>query len=149
MDISKFPMYDTTVKYRGFYNVDKHEPLRRNQLITIKKGTLVRDGKNVVKAASRKQHIKINSFNCGMSICVGHFHETSGHVSLHYQSKYDNETVMRTYGTEVLEDLWPLMTVKRYDDSNVGSIFLPISNPEIVYAGSGGYWKYIDINQLV
>lgn len=142
-------MYDTTVMYRGYHDDDAYKIFRRNQLITIKKGTLVRDGKNVVKAASRKQHIKIHSFNCGMSICVGHFHDISGHVGLYYQSKYDHETVMRTYGTEKLEDLWPLMTVKRYDDSKMVSIFLPISNPEIVYAGSGGYWKYIDINQLV
>jgi len=132
------------------YCEERNFPWKRGETVVLPKGTIVRENNGNPKELKRKQSVKIDHFLSGMSICVGHYWSTHDEVSLFYQDRHDPERVKKIYGTDKLEDLWPNIVPRFRDDNHpVISLFLPINNPELVYAGSGGYWKYVDINQLV
>jgi hypothetical protein len=74
---------------------------------------------------------------------VGH-RWLDGTIELYFQSDADQRDFRNKYGTENIADIWPLLRMNQY-----GSIFAPLQNPKLVWAGKGGYWSEADINQFV
>lgn len=127
---------------KNFQGYCEEFPIKPGQVITIPKGTLV-TCRGVLSETKRSTKVKVNHVLSGMSIPVGYFHAASGKHGWSYCTKDARQDVQKVYGTTDLDSLWPLMKVDGY-----GHISLPYSNPEVVWAGPGGYWKSADLNQL-
>jgi hypothetical protein len=127
--------------YLGFHETSEL-PIKRGQSLTIPKGTIYRH-RGQLREVKRATTIKVHSVMHGMSLCVGHLYQ-NGEVHFSFMDRHDPERIKEIYGHSNVAELWPLMRVNEY-----GSIFLPISNPEVTWAGSGGYWSEADINQFV
>jgi hypothetical protein len=127
--------------YRGFHNVSEL-PIKQGQTLTLPKGTIYRH-RGELREVKRATTIKVHSLQSGRSLCVGRIYK-DGEVHFSFMSRNDPELIKKVYGHAIMEDLWPLMTVNEY-----GSVFLPVSNPEVTWAGAGGYWSDADINQFV
>ena len=128
------------VVYQGFHE-NSELPIKRGQELTIPKGTLYHH-RGELHETRRAYKVRVHSVLNGMSVCVGHIYK-DGHVNLNFMSRNDRETVEELYGTSDLSQLWPRMTVRN------NSIYLPVSNPMVTWAGSGGYWSDADINQFL
>jgi len=126
-------------EYLGYHDVNSL-PIQAGDEVTITKGTLYKH-RGELREARRAKKVRISHVLCGMSECVGHYH--NGVVSLYITDRHTLARVQKRYGTTPLTELWPIMSVRD------GSIFIPVQNPEIVWAGSGGYWSEADINQFV
>ena len=121
-------------------------PINRGDVVTIPKGTLIKY-RGELKEITRAYRVKVDHVLSGQSIPVGAYFKHHDECQFFYWSRSDREIVRRLYGTEDSSTLWPLMTT--LDHGNYLSLFLPIQNPEIVWAGRGGYWTSADINQIV
>lgn len=134
----------TNKNYTG-YITEALLPIKAGMTVKLAKGVLYAcRGKLVENKKNRS--IKVNHVLPGQSLAVGFFHHASGEVHFSYTQRHDIYTVKNLYGTDNLMDLWPLMTTSDYD--HYSTIFLPISNPQVSWAGTGGYWCDADINQF-
>ena len=127
-------------QYLGFHRPEEL-PIKRGQELTIPKGTIYQH-RGKLHETRRAHKVKVQSVLGGMSYCVGHRYN-DGDVRFSYSNRRDRDNIKAAYGTDVLAQLWPLMTIRE------NSLFLPISNPEVTWAGAGGYWSDADINQFV
>ena len=125
----------------GYHDVETL-PIRKGETITIPKGTLYTYRGKLVDS-KRSYKVKVDHVLAGWSIPVGWFMPLFGDVHFNYLNRQDHGIVQSVYGLDYkLEELWPLMTVRN------GDILLPLSNPEVSWARSGGYWACADINQF-
>lgn len=131
------------------YTADENLPFKKGEFITLPKGTLFHH-RGELQETKRTYKVKVDHMLNGSDMCVGHFYTDRQEAHLTYYNRHDADWVKKTYGTDDLTQLWPLMKVVRYgrDDRHV-AIYLPMSNPEVRWAGKGGYWSSADINQLV
>lgn len=129
------------ILYRGFHE-DNELPIRLGQTIQIPKGTIV-EHRGQLQETKRSYRVRVDHVLNGMSYCVGYWHKPTQTAHFSFVSRYDRERVKELYGTDDLSQLWPLMSVRG------GNIFLPIINPQVRWAGKGGYWSAADINQLL
>lgn len=126
-------------EYIGYHDVNTL-PIQAGSVVTISKGTLYKY-RGELREAKRAKKVTIKRVLCGISECVGHYR--NGEVSLYVHDRHTLARIQRQYGNTPLTELWPIMSVRD------GYIFIPVQNPEIVWAGSGGYWSEADINQFV
>lgn len=119
------------------YHKESELPVRRGDFVVIPKGALINRIGTGLTETKRSYKVKVNHVLTGRSVLVGLLRDGEFH------GVDDGSVELRkTYGTDKIESLWPLA---RVDD---GYVYLPISNPEIAWAGTGGYWTYCDINQV-
>lgn len=128
-----------TLRFTGY---SEEFPIHPGEMITIPKGTLV-ECRGQLTETKRAVEVRVDHILPGTSIPVG-FSDKQGNNIWSYCTRGAREEVQKIYGTTDLNTLWPLMHVDAY-----GNISLPSSNPEVRWAGSGGYWKSADMNQLV
>lgn len=131
------------MSYLGFH-YDNELPIKKGDNIKLPKGTLYRH-RGELREVKRATTVKVHHILPGLSMCVGYFSPLFGKMYWNYLNRSDHSRLMDLYGLNYkLEELWPIMRV-----DECGNVFIPLSNPEIVWAGSGGYWSDADINQFV
>ena len=126
--------------YRGFH-LSSQLPVRAGERVRLNKGTLVQTVKGL-RELKRAQVVTIDHILPGASVCVGRVLSGVG-SHLNFSSRYDMEAVQETYGSTNLESLRGQM-----EEEN-SLLFLPLKPPSIRWAGSGGYWNEVDINQIL
>ena len=132
---------NTEIRYTGYCNLSDL-PVREGDEITLPKGTPY-TYRGELRETGRKTRVKVNHVLEGSDLVVGYYQRTSGHYHLGCASEADMHLVRKLYGTDNLEELWPRM---RVSGDIHATIRLPLSNPEVCWAGSGGYWASVDIN---
>lgn len=133
------------MKFRG-YHEDAELPLTRGQSIVVPAGTTVvsTNPRRRRFVTSRRQTVKIHSFGCGRSFCVGHETKDGQRVGS-LMSREDGEILHGIYGSRD-----PAVLVNLADATvRGGTVFLPVDDPTVVWAGTGGYWCEVDINLLL
>lgn len=133
------------VKFRGYHEVNGL-PFRRGQSVVVPVSTQV-DSTNPKRRKfkiRRRQTVRVDHVGCGRSFCIGHVYGDSQRVGS-LIDRGDIEILQDRYGTSDLDTL-----VHHRDVVVKGrDIFIPIDNPTIVWAGSGGYWCEVDLNDLL
>lgn len=132
------PMGANKKYFLGYQN---NVPIKKNQIVTIKKGTPIDIFTQKGKTASKTYKVKVHHVLCGRSFFVGYYHNGEFHES--WMSSNDKEWVQELYGTTDLTRLWPLLTVWPN-----GNVFIHIDSPKVVWVGAGGYWHEVDINLI-
>jgi hypothetical protein len=129
-------------KYKGYYDFSELPDLRGKR-VKVPAHTKV-SSTNPRKSSyvlSRPQTVVVHHLGCGMSACVGHMN-AQGERRGRLVDKADIRALSPWYETEDVEAL-----VHHEDARVLGySVFLPVSNPTVVWVGSGGYWCEADIN---
>lgn len=134
-------------KYVG-YHEDKDIPFTKGQLVKIPKGAILKTRKGL-KEAKRTYTVEVNHTLNGSSLAVGSKFRDNGSEHFYYSSRNDQETVRDLYGTDDLTALRDKMVERDLGSPTHTTLFLPISNPTICWAGEGCYWIECDINQLL
>ncbi len=124
-------------KFLGFHN-DNEIPFSQDQLVKIPKGTLI-EHRSELKEARKDYMIKVDHILPGRSLWVGYFGKTKSSVYFMKLREDDLSIIRHVYGTDKLEDLWPMMNVIDYGSQSC-SLYLPVENPQIRWAGRGGYF---------
>lgn len=132
--------------YTGSYD-PKDLPFRKGDRVTLPKGTIVslQYGSQGMTELQRDTVVTVSHVLPGESHRVGTFYAHGEELS------WDNDIpllTLRMYGGRYPEDLWPRVQVKE-EREGVFALYLPMSNPEIVWEGSGPHWHSADINQLL
>lgn len=111
-----------TKKFIG-YTADVELPFKRGDTVVIPKGTIVYSRFPTTKAepTKRKQTVKIHHIMPGQNVPEADY--------------------LRDY--KYIVDNAPLIT------DNYGRKVYATYNPRIVWAGAGGYWKEVDVNDLI
>lgn len=125
--------------------------LKKGTVVKIAKGTPIRRGDKVVRAA-KNYMIKVNHTLPGRSICIGHYWPDTNHLGLQRMEGKYLEPFRWAYGTEKLEDLIFYAQLVEYTSTKgtkYYGLFIPIENPKVCWAGSGSYWSDVDINDVV
>lgn len=130
--------------FRG-YIPDSELPYRRGSKVRLPAGTPTRTHKGG-KVLTRAQTVTINHWLNGSEIQVGVYWHTRDAVDFGYPTNNDVHTVEELYGTTTLADLWPLMHMET--DGEKTWLYLPISSPQLRWAGTGGYWKAVDFEHV-
>lgn len=134
----------TKTNYTGYSN-ETHLPIKAGMIVKLPKNSLYDCNGNLFEN-KKNRSIKVDHVLPGQSIVVGYFHHATREVHLSYTHQQDAYLVEKIYGTDDLMKLWPQMTVE--DHGHYSTIFLPISNPQVSWVGSGGYWCRADLNQF-
>lgn len=147
------------------YTDESELPLKPGQTVTIKKGMPVRHPKFGVTGAGRTYKVKVNHILNGQTWTVGTVIRREGEEERFIWNQRDKDmySLMARYhlpyGTnaereaskETLRQM-ALKNLKPYNDKPDCHIFhacIHIENPSIRWAGTGGYWCEIDINNLL
>lgn len=134
------------MKYRG-YHEDSALPFKRGQDVVIPSGVevLSTHPKRRRFKTARKQTVRLDRFGCGRSFCVGHVFEETGERVGSLTDRRDKLVFEELFGSSDPEFL-----VNHVDAVVQGNtVFLPVDNPTVVWAGTGGYWCEVDINLLL
>lgn len=132
------------VRYLGFHE-ERALPIKRGDEIIVPKGVSVRSmGSRGTYVTKRSQKVRIHHTLPGQSIPVVA-------VEKHKRILYPlGDTVFEHYDALIVqyahasdpEVRSALHTEMRFLD-------VPVSNPSIVWAGTGGYWCDVDINDVL
>jgi hypothetical protein len=122
------------MKYVGFYT-DVALPVKPGTKIRIKKGTLIKS----------MHPSKDDWYECGKTMTVTAHHVLNGISTPAYELLYqrrrygDDQPMHRNVDWDEVENLM---------DSNGSNKMYPVENPRVVWAGTGGYWIEVDINDV-
>lgn len=134
------------MRFKGYHeSVDL--PFKRGQDIVIPPGVEVvsTNPKRRRYKTNRRTVVRIDHLGCGRSFCVGHAFEETGERVGSLTDRRDKPILEDLYGTSD-----PEMLVHHSDAVVRGrSVFVPIDNPTVVWAGTGGYWCEVDVNLLL
>jgi len=118
-------------------------PFAKGETVLIPKGTLV-DG----VPAKRSQKVVVHHLGCGSSLYVGRLRPGQDTPILGVGDR-DKVVVERIYGTEDLTKLWNEGKMELSCVSSAYSdIFLPLSEPTVVWPGAGGKWRSASIHDV-
>lgn len=125
------------------YHDPKTLPIKVGQRVRVPKGASVRSTNPSKRTytTSRAQVVLVRSLGCGQSYTVGHaYPDGTRRGSLFHRE--DANTLREIYGTGDPNELvnHPDATIQDH------TVFLPVQNPAVVWAGSGGYWCEVDID---
>lgn len=136
---------------RGYQN---NLPFKKADIVLIPKGTMVKKIGQTPKPAGRTYKVKVDHVLPGMSIPVGTYWPNSER-SLHLEEMCERSSgaydIKRAYGTLNLKDLIFFMTWEERETATGKKylrLFLPIENPKVCWAGTGGYWAEADVNDV-
>lgn len=140
---------------RGYYEPSEL-PIKCGDTVRVKRGTVVKRLFHGEKRAKQTYTITVDHVLSGRAMNVGTFHPADDQgpdrlALMSFREKY-SEPFARIYGTHNLEALvFYMVAVPRITVSGkvYYSLFLPLSNPEVRWAGSGGYWMEADINDIL
>lgn len=140
------------MKFKGYHH-EASLPFARGARIVIPAGTPVVSTHPQRKqfTTKRRQTVKIHSFGCGMSLCVGWELSNGTRRQGGLTRREDGSRLALIYGTSDPEKLvqHPETVLQRNGDGACSSVFLPVQNPTVVWAGTGGYWCEVDLNLLL
>ena len=105
-------------------------PIKNGDKVKIKKGVLLRSmhpSKNGWYENSRTRTVTVNHTNCGMEV-----------VKCEVE-KYYMQEAERALGEDLLLEM--LETKGNHE-------LIPVYNPSVIWAGTGGYWVECDINDV-
>ena len=132
-----------SVQFNGYHDFNDLPDLRGKQ-VKLPAGTEVTSTNPAKRerVLKRAQTVQVHHMGCGESRCVGTvFSNGERHAVRLYRE--ESAAVKAKYGTDDHEVL-----VHHPDTRTLhGQVFLPISNPTIIWVGSGGYWCEADLNQ--
>lgn len=121
----------------------KYEGFHTDSALPVKPGTKVRVPKGALLHSTHPQNDSWIENGKSRTVTVNHVLNGTSMVvyELLYQRKRygDDEPMLR--GVDWDE-------VNRLMESNGGNHMYPVKNPQVVWAGSGGYWVSADINDV-
>lgn len=118
------------MKYIGYRN-QTELPFKKGDTVFIPAGITVKSMNPSVSSyvTKRKQIVKIHHILCGMEVNDAHYqryHEKDSHICSY------EKFIESSDGGKYSVGIWHV-----------------INNPQIVWAGSGGYWNEVDINDIL
>ena len=121
------------------YVPDSQLPVKRGDVVRIRKGTPVATGRRNTRLAGRTYTVKVHHVLPGIEIPLYDLFNDR-HWEL-YQSYFSLE--------ELFEMEYELLECQQ-PGGNPGNAYrpIPITNPRVVWAGTGGYWTEADINTV-
>lgn len=134
------------------YNEDVIQAVRRGQIVTIYKGVLVSNYHTGEKLSGKTYKVKVDHVLPGIAHSVGWWDSQTGQVTFQQMDGKHTDPFFRAYGTRNLEDLVFYMHTRTGASSASGRLhylYLPLENPKIRWAGTGGYWSEADINDIL
>lgn len=134
-----------TAKYLG-YHEDAQLPFRRGQELVVPAGTPVVSTHPERRRyeTTRRQTVRVHTFGCGRSFRVGLVSATGERRGC-LASERDRDVLEELYGSSD-----PGLLVARPETVVVGhDVFLPVSNPTVLWVGTGNYWCEVDLNLLL
>jgi hypothetical protein len=128
-------------QFNGYHNF-KDLPDLQGKQVKLPVGTVVKSTNSAKRSYTlkRAQTVRVNHLGCGESVCVGtELLNGSRRGCINPDSC---QAVLEKYGTDCPDAL------VQHPDATVlhRQVFLPISNPTVVWVGSGGYWCEADLN---
>lgn len=110
-------------------------PIKQGQIVIIPAGVTVRScGSRGTYVTKRAQKVKVRMLMPGQSI--------PARLALNDRDYY-NPLKKRGYDFSVIEALRDTNDREYYD------LMVPFSNPSVTWAGAGGYWCDVDINDIL
>lgn len=135
--------------------------IKRGDTVTIKKGAKISQPthpKQKQRTAKRTYSIKVDRPLPSHGICVGHRDfDVDGkkeYDGFNYYSKEDVRLVEELFGTSDITKLvdmdkvYERNTSTRKDGTSYCSLFIDLQGPQVCWAGTGGYWCYVDVKDL-
>lgn len=120
--------------YLGYHN-DAALPIKQGQEIIIPAGVTVRScGSRGAYVTKRAQKVKVRMLMPGQSV--------PARLALNDRDYY-NTLDARGYDFAIIKAL------RDTNDMEYYSLMVPISNPSVTWAGAGGYWCDVDINDIL
>lgn len=138
------------MRYVGYH--DAHTlPFKRGEKVVIPAGTRVRSYNPSKKEwfTTRKQVVAISMIMPGMSANPG------------FQKRRDIEQMCEGKAIDVNDHYfrWEFMALQAREeqDQQISSMLyreyreykIPVDNPTVQWAGTGGYWTWVDINDIL
>lgn len=120
-------------------------PYPKGARVQLPAGTPVNTRKGV-KILKRAQTVTVEQWLNGSSLPAGIYWHKHDAADLGYQTDNDVHTVESLYGTTELAELWPLMHLE--EDGEKTWLYLPLSSPQLRWAGTGGYWMSVDLEHV-
>jgi hypothetical protein len=126
------------------YQDTKKLPIKTGDVVVIKAGTRITSTNPSVpeRIAKRNMKVTVRSMGSGQNItpsCISHYE-----VDTLRANGFDDEIVEAT------------LAVYRHECSRLGynnvdftPFSFPIKDPEVCWSGTGGYWCYADINDVL
>ena len=149
----------------GYHNTSDL-PIKMGQMVTIPKGTKVKSTHPHRKdyVTKRKMTIKVNHLGSGESWSIGNLYRKEGQPDdfrltgvndrdLHYlaeclglphSNKAEDDAALATLIDIAKQNLKP-----SNDTGTAFNAFVPVHNPCVTWAGTGGYWCDVDINDIL
>lgn len=144
--------------YRGYHD-PKTLPIKAGDTVMILKGTEISYSfpRPETRKAGRSQRVKVHHVLCGSSMRIGMIYSDGDSVILSHWR--DLQRLCLQHGIPVqgprddaaFRKLWDLpQAEKRPDDRRPGAfdIWFHLTDPMVVWAGTGGYWRKVNINDV-
>lgn len=131
--------------YTGFHH-ENTLPVKAGDTVTFPKGTIVQStGGQGLRELVRAQTVKVHHVLNGSSMHVG-YERANGEICWSFE--HHGYLVRDTYGVDHPEKIMDRIVRSQRPECIVTDLWLPLTNPEVCWVGSGGYWQSADINQL-
>lgn len=143
--------------FRGYCDDLKTLPVKAGDTVHLPAGTRVTGYNIEPKVLKRAQQVKVHHILCGQSVRIGDVYP-SGAVAINGCHHRELDSYCRRFGIETkgwsddsaYRKLADLPQAERKEDRpGWVQIWLHLENPKVVWAGSGGYWREADINDVL
>ena len=129
------------MNYRGYCET---LPIKKGDTVIIRKGTTINsfNPSKLAYTAKKDTKVNVNHVLCGSCISAS---LVDRHDILFLESAGYDEEIRKQ-----LNDLyWHEIQRVGYDSVNHQRYAYPVTNPSVVWAGTGGYWCEVDINEVL
>lgn len=128
-------------------------PIKNGQMVRVPAGTEVRSmhPKRKRYTLGRAQWVKVDHLLSGSSQLVwrSYVDPTSGVETFRLQMHpHELDALCAKAGKKSVEEIKAQCIKVQYRSGEVEH-FYPLENPQVRWAGSGGYWNEVDINAIV
>ena len=144
--------------FRGYYP-DHSLPFKRGDTVIVPKGTLICGTGGAPKVSGRMQVVKVHHLMPGsMAFLVKKL--SGGRFYFDCVDRTMEDALTRAGATEALKilqgpnvNLFAEEVIQDLEDRGLlrwdgAKGYLVLSNPSVVWPGSGGYWREADINEV-
>lgn len=148
-----------TTRLQGYYPYSEI-PFKKGDVVTVPKGTLIKSTGGAPKVSTRTQKVTVHHVMPGsMAFLVEKL--SGGRFYFDCVDRTMEDALTRAGATEALKilqgpnvDLFAEEIIQdlegrgllRWDGDNG---YLVLDNPQVVWPGSGGYWREADVNNVV
>lgn len=147
-----------STRLQGYYPYSEI-PFKQGDVVIVSKGTLIKSTAGAPKVSARRQKVKVHHIMPGsMAPLAQEYGEQR--LSFNFLDldmvdvlkkagaedalKKLQEPNAKEFAAEILRDLEGRNLIRREDKT----IYLVLDNPQVVWPGSGGYWREADVNHL-